>query len=161
MDSDTIRLQSIGIELVNKNDGRDPYPVAQLSSCRILCRSLIARYKIARVNVVRHKDIAKPPGRKTDPAQFPWTAFVKSLYDTPNGDTRYRVKQAVSGGATIRSAPRINGAILGRLKAGDLWTGEEIEGNMVTVYGFGSSRIWVRASNQACVWRNLLEEVSK
>lgn len=160
MGADQILRGSVGIELENRNDRKDIYPIAQLDSARQLCRSLIARYHIERVNVVRHLDIAKPPGRKTDPAGFPWTAFVESLYAVPGAAMKYVVKQSVTASATIRSAPRINGMVLGRLKAGDLWEGEEIEGNMVTVHGFGSSRIWVRAPNQSCIWRNLLEEVS-
>lgn len=159
MSAAQIAAGSIGIELENRNDRKDVYPFAQLDVARQLCKYLIARYAIERVNVVRHLDIAKPPGRKSDPAGFPWTAFVKSLYAVPGADMRYKVLKTVTGGATIRSAPRINGMVLGRLKAGDPWAGEEIEGNMVTVHGFGSSRVWVRSDDQRCVWRNLLEEV--
>lgn len=82
MNSDEIQRSSIGIELENKNTGRDPYPSAQLDACRELCRALIARYAIPRALVVRHLDIAiLPKGRKTDPAGFPWASFVQSLYD--------------------------------------------------------------------------------
>jgi N-acetyl-anhydromuramyl-L-alanine amidase AmpD len=160
MTATDIEQGSIGIELENANTGRDPYPIAQLDSARQLCKSLIARYQIARVNVVRHLDIAKPPGRKTDPANFPWTAFVRSLYAVPGADMQYRVKKLVTAGATIRDAPRMNGAVLGHLNAGDLWTGEPIEGNMVTLHGFGSNRIWIRASDQRVVWSGLLEKAT-
>lgn len=163
MDSAAIANASIGIELVNKNDNRDPYPLAQLSSCRELCRSLIARYHIPRVNVVRHLDIARPARRKSDPASFPFKAFVASLYapvvPLPRPLSRYRVLATVTAGATIRAAPRINAAVLGRLRAGDDWEGEPIEGNMVTLHGFGSSRIWIRDSHMRCVWSGLLERV--
>lgn len=72
---------SLGIELENANDGHDPYPAAQLASARELCRAKIAQYRIPRLNVVRHLDIAIPAKRKTDPAGFPdWPAFVASLY---------------------------------------------------------------------------------
>lgn len=161
MAAEAIMRGSLGIELENRNTGKDTYPFAQLDTARQLCKYLIARYAIERANVVRHLDIAKPNGRKTDPAGFPWTAFVKSLYALPGADMHYKVLKTVTGGATIRSAPRINGMVLGRLKAGDPWSGEEIEGNMVTVHGFGSSRVWVRADDQRCVWRNLLEEVKE
>jgi len=59
---------SIGIELVNLNDGIDPYPEPQIHALRDLLRSLIARYPIQ--YIVTHAEIADPPGRKSDPAGF-------------------------------------------------------------------------------------------
>jgi hypothetical protein len=162
---------SLGIELENANDGRDPYPPAQLSSCRDLCRSLVARYHIARGDVVRHLDIAMPHGRKTDPANFPdFDAFVGSMFtDAPPGSSQpppdkplhsYRVKASCTGGASIRAYPRVNAAILGRLHAGDAWEGEEIEASTATyVKGFGSSKVWVRSMDMRWVWSGLLERV--
>lgn len=151
---------SIGVELENANDGHDPYPPAQLAAAHQLCQSLIARYNIERGDVVRHLDIAIPHGRKSDPAGLPWPAFADSLYMDVH-DRRYVVKQAATGGATIRAAPRINGAILGRLHAGDLWIGELIPGQLVTVPGFGSNNVWVRDSRMMCVWSGLLERVKE
>lgn len=75
-----IAAASIGIELENKNDGKDDYTPAQLTACRDLCAALIARYGIRRANVVRHLDIATPAGRKSDPANFPLGSFIASLY---------------------------------------------------------------------------------
>lgn len=80
LDSGEIRCQSIGIELVNSNSGSDPYPAAQIESTRALCADLIARYAIVPSMVARHLDIATPPGRKTDPAGFPFAAFLAALY---------------------------------------------------------------------------------
>jgi len=57
---------SIGIELVNKNDGVDPYPQSQLQALTLLLNSLAQRHSIR--FVVTHKLIAQPPGRKSDPA---------------------------------------------------------------------------------------------
>jgi len=152
---------SVGIELANLNDGRDPYPPPQIDSAVLLCRTLIARFNIERGDVVRHRDVALPSGRKTDPAGLAWKAFTDRLYAEPYaGDTHYRVRRTVTGGATIRSAPRINGAVLGRLRAGDDFYGEPIEGNMVTIYGFGSSRVWARSSTMQHIWMGLLEKVT-
>ena len=64
---------SIGIELVNKNNGKDPYPQAQLESLAWLVNDIASRYKIPAARVVSHYDIA--PGRKTDPKKFPWGKF--------------------------------------------------------------------------------------
>lgn len=80
LDSDDIQLESISIELENANTGRDPYPPAQLTALLDLCRPLIARYRIAPDMFVRHRDIAIPRGRKTDPAGFLWDAFKREVY---------------------------------------------------------------------------------
>lgn len=57
---------SIGIELVNRNDGEDPYPEVQVEALVNLIREIAARHPIR--YIVSHADIAVPPGRKTDPA---------------------------------------------------------------------------------------------
>jgi N-acetyl-anhydromuramyl-L-alanine amidase AmpD len=56
---------SIGIELVNRNDGIDTYPSAQLDALRQLLAGIRSRHPIA--FVVSHAEIARPPGRKSDP----------------------------------------------------------------------------------------------
>lgn len=90
---------SLGIELVNDNTGRDPYPQAQYDAAAWLCRTLIARYGITRDWVTRHLDVAQPHGRKSDPAGFPWPQFIGDLFPSdpfdawgdvarPQGDRR-------------------------------------------------------------------------
>jgi len=59
---------SIGIELVNRNDGVDPYPASQIRSLRILLKSILSRHPIR--YVVPHYECADPPGRKSDPAGY-------------------------------------------------------------------------------------------
>lgn len=56
---------SIGIELVNRNDGRDPYPEAQVAALVNLIREIASRHPIR--HIVSHAEIATPAGRKTDP----------------------------------------------------------------------------------------------
>lgn len=68
---------SVGIELVNANDGVMSYPEAQLESCAALVKAICADNKIAPEDVIGHLDIA--PGRKTDPAEFPWNEFRMTL----------------------------------------------------------------------------------
>lgn len=70
---------SVGIELVNANDGRDSYPEPQIEKCAQLVAEICTDYKLAIQDVVGHKDIA--PGRKTDPAGFPWDDFKMRLAD--------------------------------------------------------------------------------
>lgn len=68
-----VNIFSVGIELVNANDGIMPYPKDQLAYCAALVKNICSDNNIKPGDVVGHCDIA--PGRKTDPANFPWTSF--------------------------------------------------------------------------------------
>ena len=59
---------SIGIELVNRNDGSDPYPERQIQALRHLLRAITIRHPIR--YIVPHYACAEPPGRKSDPTGF-------------------------------------------------------------------------------------------
>jgi N-acetylmuramoyl-L-alanine amidase len=59
---------SIGIELVNLNDGEDPFPDLQIQAMRNLVRDILTRHPI--VQIVTHYECADPPGRKSDPMGF-------------------------------------------------------------------------------------------
>ena len=59
---------SIGIELVNLNDGVDPFPPTQILALRMVLKGIIARHPIR--EIVTHYECAFPPGRKSDPAGF-------------------------------------------------------------------------------------------
>jgi LysM repeat protein len=61
---------AIGIELVNLNDGQDPYPEAQHQATVALCAYLAYTYNISVDDIMGHLDIALPPGRKTDPRGY-------------------------------------------------------------------------------------------
>ncbi len=69
---------SIGIELVNANDGIMAYPEPQIEACRALVGAICRERKIKCDDVVGHFDVA--PGRKTDPAGFPFDDFRARLY---------------------------------------------------------------------------------
>jgi N-acetylmuramoyl-L-alanine amidase len=69
---------SIGIELVNSNDGIMEYPEPQIEACRSLVASICLERNIASDDVIGHLHIA--PGRKPDPANFPWDDFKLRLY---------------------------------------------------------------------------------
>lgn len=75
------------------------------------------------------------------------------------GLTHYRVKRLVTSRATVRTAPHKDADILDRLRPGADWWGEEVEGDKVTIAGFGSSNIWIRSDQQGCVSLVLLEKV--
>ncbi|PST85312.1 N-acetylmuramoyl-L-alanine amidase [Pedobacter yulinensis] len=63
-----LNSSSIGIEL--DNNGREPWPDAQINSLITLLETLKKRYNIPQANFIGHADLA--PKRKPDPANFPW-----------------------------------------------------------------------------------------
>ena len=58
----------IGIELVNRNDGADPYPEEQYQVCLKLCKYLVKKYDIQAGDIMSHRAISLTG--KTDPAGF-------------------------------------------------------------------------------------------
>lgn len=65
---------SIGIEL--DNNGREPFPQAQIDALLVLLDELKSRYSIPRANFIGHADVA--PGRKVDPSRhFPWRTLAE------------------------------------------------------------------------------------
>jgi hypothetical protein len=70
---------SIGIELVNQNDGIDPYPADQFEATVELLRYLADKYNIQREWVVTHADISL--AGKTDPRGFAVHELIMRVYD--------------------------------------------------------------------------------
>jgi N-acetylmuramoyl-L-alanine amidase/AmpD protein len=68
---------SIGIELVNLNNGLDPYPEAQVESLRSLVGNISRRHPIR--FLVTHSECADPPGRKSDPQGFDMRRLANAL----------------------------------------------------------------------------------
>ena len=67
---DNVNNYSIGVELVNMDDGKDPYPDPQIDALRSLVRSLTRLHPLK--YLTSHEFIALPHGRKVDPNGFPW-----------------------------------------------------------------------------------------
>ena len=65
-----VNSYSIGVEMVNRNDGRDPYPDAQYNAVAGIVRLLRTRLVIPDNRIVSHAKIALPIGRKSDPVGF-------------------------------------------------------------------------------------------
>lgn len=61
---------SIGIEIVNLGDGKDPYTEEQIQAVENLIAVLIRWHPIRQI--VSHEYIAEPQGRKIDPLNYPW-----------------------------------------------------------------------------------------
>jgi N-acetylmuramoyl-L-alanine amidase len=65
--------RSIGIEIVNDGSGKTAFTEAQYKSLTQLVGYLKQEYKVPMNNIVGHKDVAVPHGRKNDPAaNFDW-----------------------------------------------------------------------------------------
>lgn len=73
-----VNSYSIGIELVNGNDGKMAYPEPQLAALLALSVPICKEYDIKNADVVAHADIA--PGRKNDPLMFPWAVYRSQLF---------------------------------------------------------------------------------
>lgn len=71
---------SIGIELVNLNDGKDPYPQPQVDALRFLILEMKRRFPTIQI-ITSHEYVAQPKGRKSDPKNFPWQAFQGMGFD--------------------------------------------------------------------------------
>jgi N-acetyl-anhydromuramyl-L-alanine amidase AmpD len=123
---------TIGTELENLNTGSDPYPQAQYDAAVSLWRELlIPTYSIPREWCARHLDIS--PGRKTDPAGFPWSQFLDACYAQQHGYERhYRVRFNRS---VVREGPARSYPIVSYVNAGtEFWAdslkfGESIDGS--------------------------------
>lgn len=72
---------SIGIELVNLNDGKDKYTDAQYRSLVKIIHQIRSKCEISNDHIVSHANIAIPYGRKSDPAGFDWKKFYTLLDD--------------------------------------------------------------------------------
>jgi len=70
---------SVGIELVNLNDGKDPYPEAQYLAVKRILEDLRTRWDVPDDHVVSHAAIARPVGRKSDPVGFDFEKLLKMV----------------------------------------------------------------------------------
>jgi len=78
---DRVNYFSIGIELINKGDGKDPFTENQYRSLVYLLKSLVFRYHIKPDHILGHRHIALPRGRKSDPANnFSFKRVRKSVF---------------------------------------------------------------------------------
>ncbi len=72
--------RSIGIEIVNDGSGKTPFTEAQYKSLGKLVGYLKREYDVPGGNIVGHKDVAVPKGRKNDPApNFDWQRLRNSI----------------------------------------------------------------------------------
>jgi N-acetylmuramoyl-L-alanine amidase len=69
----------LGVELVNLNNGTDPYPEIQHQATVELCVFLCRKYGVTSDDIVGHLDVAIPPGRKSDPRGYDLNRLRKDV----------------------------------------------------------------------------------
>jgi N-acetyl-anhydromuramyl-L-alanine amidase AmpD len=70
---------SVGIEIMNRSDGRDPYTPAQYKTVARLIQQIRACYTVPQNRLVSHAHVARPHGRKSDPLGFDWPRLKRLL----------------------------------------------------------------------------------
>jgi N-acetyl-anhydromuramyl-L-alanine amidase AmpD len=70
---------TLGVELVNLNDGTDPYPEIQHQVNVELCVHLCQKHGITSDDIIGHLDVAIPPGRKSDPRGYDLNRLRKDV----------------------------------------------------------------------------------
>lgn len=73
---------SLGWEIANRNDGREPYTDAQYRTLARLA-SHYARQGLPPDAFVSHAAVALPPGRKSDPRGWAWKRFRAAVTAQP------------------------------------------------------------------------------
>jgi N-acetyl-anhydromuramyl-L-alanine amidase AmpD/HEAT repeat protein len=78
---------SVGIEVLNDGDSKDPFTEPQYNSLARLTAYLMKKYDVPVSRVIGHRDIALPMGRKIDPADnFNWKLFkgkIRTILNQP------------------------------------------------------------------------------
>jgi hypothetical protein len=104
---------SLGIETEHRT-GVDDWPSVQKDALAALCSAKIGQYHIKREMVVTHRWIAVPPGRKSDPGNWPdaefrdWVdrLYLPATWDGPAGtfpvDPKLQAYYDRSGGLWAR-----------------------------------------------------------
>lgn len=91
-------VQSIGIELINAGDGRDPYPQIQIRALGHLISDIRRRHGIPLAQVKGHEQVdhstipcgGRQVRRKQDPgSQFPWDKLKLELILAEAGSPRH------------------------------------------------------------------------
>jgi hypothetical protein len=68
---------SVGIEIVNLNNGKDPYTDAQYESVAAIIRHIREQYEVPDSRIVSHESVARPKGRKDDPMGFDFPRLLR------------------------------------------------------------------------------------
>jgi hypothetical protein len=95
---------SIGIEMVNKNDGIDPYPPDQFEAVVELAAYLVQKHEVKREWLVGHVDTSTVG--KTDPRDFPTHELIMRIHDPAAALPGNVVREAAWNAAGIPFSPQ-------------------------------------------------------
>jgi N-acetylmuramoyl-L-alanine amidase len=109
---------SIGVEIVNQNDGQDPYPTEQLQALAELLAYLAAKYRIRPEWVVTHAQIST--AGKTDPRGLDLAALLATVY----GEDDPCSSDGNAGGLQPGACPEQRVGACPEQRVGDLITGD-------------------------------------
>lgn len=70
---------TVGVCLSNRNDGVEPYPLAQLQAAATACAALCQHFQIPVTRITSHAEVATPKGRKTDPKGLDLAEFQRMV----------------------------------------------------------------------------------
>ena len=96
---------SVGIEMVNLNDGKDPYPDAQYQAVAGIIRFVRSRYAVPDNNIVSHEQVALPHGRKNDPLGFDFDRIKELARVSPSLTGAFRPVAPTSPNTSAPVAP--------------------------------------------------------
>lgn len=68
---------SVGVCLINKQDGKEAYPEAQIASAVDVCVHLARHYSVPPAHIPSHAEVS--PGRKVDPLGLDMDAFREAV----------------------------------------------------------------------------------
>ncbi len=126
-----------GIEIENLGNGKDPYPQVQIDAIVWRCRERAKALKITDQKMfTRHRDIAAPPGRKTDTSDnFPWAEVRRRVFAADPPPPQPDPAAPIGPDTTLMSAPRgtvekVAAALLARPN------GEYTEADVRTIAGY-------------------------
>ncbi len=149
-----VNRHTLGFELENLQNGRDPYTDAQLWSMGWQLARWRARY--GALPLFRHATV--DPTRRRDPYNLTVATMELWAARAAAGAERKTYRVASKVGANIRNGRSTAAGIVGLLKKGDRWSGYPTPGGSVTIAGYGSSKIWICDETGRGVWSLLLEE---
>ena len=96
---------SVGIEMVNLNDGKDPYPDAQYQAVAGIIRFVRSRYAVPDNHIVSHEQIAIPHGRKNDPVGFDFDRIKALARVSPSLTGAFRPAAPMTADSSASAVP--------------------------------------------------------
>lgn len=107
-----VNSYSLGIEIVNVGDNRDPYTDAQYEALIKLVAWMMQTYGVSLDRITGHRDIALPRGRKTDPSDnFDWDRVRKGVQALQQGQPPAPTRPV--------TPPRQDGGVIYMVREGD------------------------------------------